>query len=304
MAKSKEIDGLDCNTSLPEGIRLVLTTRMEEMCSYAEIIPSWSDIEDVHDMRVASRRLRSALNDFKPFLSKQIISHFQKQIRLTARSLGMVRDKDVAIQRLEELQPTVPDNLKSGIDIMIEKISREREKARTSLLQVMEDLDLSQLREDFIDALGSEAAYSYPKGIKFHQASRQMIGTRYQQLLDLGASLYHPYKIEKLHRARIAAKRLRYVIELFTSCLPELDYFAKEVAKLQSSLGEVHDYDEWIINLGKELKRGEVKTEEDSSKRQATFYLLERFVKARTGCYRRALKRWQQWETERFNEQL
>jgi CHAD domain-containing protein len=113
-----------------------------------------------------------------------------------------------------------------------------------------------------------------------------LIGTCFQRLQDMSTSFYHLYKIDKLHRTRIEAKRLRYAMELFASCLPELSDLAKEVAKLQSSLGEVHDYDEGIAMLGKRLHK-----EDDLLKRHAAYYLLNRFAKARTGCYRKALKR-------------
>ena len=71
MSKASEIVGLDCEASAAEGIRLLLHTRLEEMCVLRDGALDWSDIEGVHDMRVGSRRLRSALRDFKPFLKRR-----------------------------------------------------------------------------------------------------------------------------------------------------------------------------------------------------------------------------------------
>ncbi|MBA2645618.1 MAG: CHAD domain-containing protein, partial [Pyrinomonadaceae bacterium] len=68
MAKANEIKGLDCGADVLSGVRLVLRTRLAEMCALGNRATDWSNIEGVHDMRVASRRLRSAMKDFELFL--------------------------------------------------------------------------------------------------------------------------------------------------------------------------------------------------------------------------------------------
>ena len=63
-------------------------------------------------------------------------------------------------------------------------------------------------------------------------------------LLNLGESLYHPFQFKELHKMRIATKRLRYAVELFTACWGEsMTPFAEEIAEMQSYLGEAHDCD-------------------------------------------------------------
>ncbi|HEU4595360.1 MAG TPA: CHAD domain-containing protein, partial [Pyrinomonadaceae bacterium] len=71
MAKAKKIEGLDCGADAGSGVRQVLLTRLGEMCEFREAALDWSDPEGVHDMRVASRRLRSALRDFMPHLQRR-----------------------------------------------------------------------------------------------------------------------------------------------------------------------------------------------------------------------------------------
>ena len=108
---------------------------------------------------------------------------------------------------------------------------------------------------------------------------------------------------------RILAKRLRYAVELFASCWgDELKKHADEIARLQTSLGELHDCDVWIANLGSRLKK---KGASDGGtgpnlvrENEAVVWLLQHFVNERTKHYCRTLARWHKWETEGFLQGL
>ncbi|MCA1555604.1 MAG: CHAD domain-containing protein, partial [Acidobacteria bacterium] len=109
MAKAKKIEGLNCETDATQGIALVLRAKLEEMCEGRDAALSWTDIEGVHAMRVSSRRLRSALRDFAPYLPKKISP---KSLRDVARALGAVRDEDVAILMIEKLGAEAGDEVR------------------------------------------------------------------------------------------------------------------------------------------------------------------------------------------------
>ncbi len=104
---------------------------------------------------------------------------------------------------------------------------------------------------------------------------------------------------------RIAAKRLRYAIELFVVCWgARIKPFADEIAEMQSFLGEVHDCDIWIESFGKHLGRGQENVTTNGSDYQTGTWLLSEFVKKRTKEYRSALKLWSEWEANRFTERM
>ena len=104
---------------------------------------------------------------------------------------------------------------------------------------------------------------------------------------------------------RIAAKRLRYAIELFVVCWgARITPFADEIAEMQSFLGEVHDCDIWIESLGKRLQRGQKSVTTNGSDYQTVGWLLSEFVKKRTKEYRSALKLWSEWEANHFAERM
>jgi CHAD domain-containing protein len=103
MAKAKRIKGIKCKSVASAGMKLVLVTRFEELYGFHEAALDWSDPEGVHSMRVASRRLRSALRDFTPYLRKRALSGVLKELKDIADALGEVRDQDVAIMALERI---------------------------------------------------------------------------------------------------------------------------------------------------------------------------------------------------------
>src|ERR1043166_2328616 len=107
MAKAKRIR-IKCKAPATLGIKLVLATRFEELLEWRDSALDWSDPEGVHSMRVASRRLRSALRDFMPYVRKRRLASVLKRLRGLADALGEVRDHDVAILALEEILKQAP----------------------------------------------------------------------------------------------------------------------------------------------------------------------------------------------------
>jgi CHAD domain-containing protein len=327
MAKAKEIVGLDCEASVHEGVALVLRTRMEEMCQLRLAALDWSDVEGVHDMRVASRRLRSALRDFMPYLRRSKLRRSRDYLKRIADALGAVRDEDVAIMALEDLKKEAPEEVVAGIERLTAERAARREEARAALAGAISEGALARVQGKFMFALEHGAKSPRRKknmdedgeplaGASFRQAGKEIITASFAELQNLSASLYRPFKTEPLHRMRIAAKRLRYAVELFASCWGgQLTGFAEGIAEMQSHLGEVHDCDVWIETLGARLlgarsSRAAVAAASESdieSRRElrcAAAWLLSQFVRARTKHYRAALKLWHDWEASDFAANL
>lgn len=126
-----------------------------------------------------------------------------------------------------------------------------------------------------------------------------MISNGLQEFCNLSESLYNPFNQTKLHELRISAKRLRYAIELFTTCWGErIQPFAKEISNMQTYLGELHDSDIWIENLSQRLSK------KPDKKENADFWLLSKFTKKRTQNYRAALRLWSKWQRNNFLKRL
>ena len=314
MAKAKAVAGVQCDTAAAVGVRVVLVSRMQEMCALRDHALNWSDPEGVHDMRVASRRLRSALRDFMPYVRKSCLKPSLREIKDIARALGQVRDQDVAIMALEKLKPKAPDEITASLAQLIATRKSILNKARSELRRTVRKSDLRQLESDFIAAV--EAATSAPDNgtqtpknvpgvinTDYGAIARTIILERLRELEKLSSSLFRPFKVERLHRMRIAAKRLRYALELFEHCWGEsLNRFSVKAAGLQSSLGELHDSDVWIKSFGDQLTGAHKRLSKDQT--EVSVWLLSHFLKVRTRHVRNALARWHDWEATGLSSEL
>ena len=320
MAKAKEIVGIECDGPATEAMPRVLGPRLEEMCLLRKAALDFKDPEGVHDMRVASRRVRSALRDFAPHLRKTKIALSTKDLKEIADKLGVVRDLDVAIIALEKFQKKATPEISSGLQRIIDGQKAKLDPARKDLVQALNYEKISQLKRNFLraveEAIVPQAATKRPTssptaktGPSYKVYARSTLLKLLKELEALSPSLYEPQKVKPLHEMRIAAKRLRYAMELFAACWgDQLEVFARQVAQMQSSLGELHDCDLWIEHFGKRLSRlkkkasSERATSEDE--RDAMIWLLSHFSRLRTKHFRAALARWHEWEEKDFCNRL
>lgn len=302
MAKAKRIKGINCNSEAPAGMKLVLVTRFGELRDFREAALDWTDPEGVHSMRVASRRLRSALRDFMPYLHKRRLGSVLKSLRDIADALGEVRDQDVAILALDKLESHSPDGVASTLKQVVDARKEIRDQARKELETMLEDSQLKQLELSFtsgVDGATLEATghTQSPLPISFRKMSRAIILDRLKELEKLSNGLFRPFEVENLHEMRIAAKRLRYAMELFQQCWGRsIATYAKRTARLQTALGDVHDCDVWIESFGNEINKARKQKQDEHLK--AFVWLLSHFVKLRTKHVRKAFDLWRDWEAE------
>lgn len=284
----------------------VLRLRFDEVISFAEAARVDGNINGVHDMRVALRRLRSAIRDFADLKDEKQIKQISRKLKEIAAALGAVRDHDVAIIALKSLAAqTDDDSIKMGIASLLEGHRLGREHAFARLKGSFSALSLAELRERF---LGSVDGVLHQKGqygpASLKDAASNVIGSRIRDLFDLGHAIYEPLASDKLHGLRIAAKRLRYAIELFGDCFPEeIRKFADELATLQSNLGEVHDCDLRIEDLSSRLTR---KKAGDAVEVEivAAAWIISKCIQKRAKEYRSALELWREWTASGFLNRL
>jgi CHAD domain-containing protein len=313
MVKAKEIGGLDCGAGDARGMRLVLLARLEELCEHrAAALDTQSD-DGVHDMRVASRRLRSVLRDFRPHLhGGKRLEEARTELKRLARALGAVRDEDVAIRALEKLEAEATDVAGEGLKVLVEERRARRRSARASLAPELDTETFDATRRRI--ALAFERATEQPeKSVdgegeqSFSELGRSVIVRSWEELQERGAGIYRPLKSKRLHRIRIAAKRLRYALELFAACFGGAKELARDLAGLQKALGNLHDCDEWIKVCGEYLsERGAVEDTGvgESARREAAHWLLQHFLNKRDAHYIEALAIWRGWEREGFGSRL
>lgn len=314
MAKVKGIQGLDCMAPADEMVPLVLGAQLKSMCALRKKALDWKDPEGVHDMRVLSRRLRSAMSDFKPYLRKATLP--RQKLNTIAKKLGAVRDEDVALVALAELKSQASGLAAEGIEILAEEHRRQRKDARAALKVAIKSSTVSDFRKEFLNRLRDmrvvapgklDAKQADTAGV-FRSVGVAVINERLKEFCDSIGHIFFPFENKELHELRILAKRLRYAIELFAGCWGKgMGNIATEISLLQTSLGELHDCDVWMDSLGIRLKQKarKNKNDQDSTRlREGAGWLLNHFAGERMEHYRDALTRWQQWEAEGLLERL
>ena len=151
MAKALAVKDIAPEKNLEECARRIITTRLHEMMSFREGVIDGTDIEYVHDMRVASRRLRAAMRNFADcFAPKKEFRRHLKQVERITSTLGGVRDLDVLIDRFQKDVLTVPADAQIGVQNLIGHLQTERKAQRTPMFKMFEELDESNFEEKFL----------------------------------------------------------------------------------------------------------------------------------------------------------
>jgi CHAD domain-containing protein len=310
MARIKLVSGLDCSAPAGEMIRLVLHSQLEAMCKLRDKALDSDDREGVHDMRVFSRRLRSAISDLKPFLKRSNLPRLK--LKAIANSLGTVRDEDIALSALEELRVN-DESVARGIELFVQDHALKRAQARIALEKVIARKEVKAFRKDFLTTLSAIAIAHRSNSpgelpMTFSQLGVQVVNSRLKEVRAAGRFIYSPFKLNEIHKLRLLAKRLRYAIEMFSVCWgDEAEEAAKEISLLQDSLGKLHDCDVWIERLGKRLAQGSRDVPCDDNqlrRRESAVWLMTYFSVKRTENFGSALARWHQWEATGFLKRL
>jgi CHAD domain-containing protein len=145
MAKARDIPGLAEASSFGEAARLAVEVRAEEVFEHAEGVLDTSDIERVHAMRVATRRLRAVMEIYAPAFPKKQHRAVLKEVKALADVLGERRDRDVAIDALTTIGTALTADDRRGIDHLVGELRDEQAGANGELataLQVIEESDL------------------------------------------------------------------------------------------------------------------------------------------------------------------
>lgn len=154
MAKADEIPDLRPDIPYGSAAARVVEVRAGALLGHAAGVLDTSDIERVHDMRVATRRLRAALEVFRPCFPKDEFKPVLREVKALADALGERRDRDVTIAALEQFGESLAAPDRPGVASLVEKLEGEQAEANEGLAPFVERARLDALR----DRLGRLAA--------------------------------------------------------------------------------------------------------------------------------------------------
>jgi CHAD domain-containing protein len=145
MAKAREVLGLRCGDPFGTTAAKVVSVRVDELLEQAEGVLDIGDIERVHDMRVASRRLRAAMEVFEPCFPRKRFRAALKEVKAIADALGERRDRDVSISALTKFGEALAAPDRRGAAIMIGRLREEQSLANDRLAPFVDRRRLSDL---------------------------------------------------------------------------------------------------------------------------------------------------------------
>jgi triphosphatase len=208
------------------------------------------DPERLHDMRVASRRLRAALSLFSEVLPPGVVA-LRTELRWIGGFLGAVRDLDVQLQQLDGWRSSLPEADRSALDALDELLEDQRAEARSTML---EELD-SRRYESFVSRFGRAVRARPPRDSALWSSPARdvapaLIEARFRAVRKAADRLGLDAQASDYHRLRIHGKRLRYALEFFADLYPKpTPALSKRLAALQDILGLHQDADVAIARL-------------------------------------------------------
>jgi len=212
------------------------------------------DVEYLHQARVASRRLRAALSTFRDCWPGRTFRKWRKQIRQLTTALGPARDMDVQVQYVERILAELPEDkrpCRAGVARLLLRLRQRREALQPRVVRALDRLEGSGVLKEMRSATdqvltGQEDSPTLAASAFVFEQAREHIVRRLYKLMGYQGSLADPGDQQRHHRMRVAAKRLRYTMELFKPVYQDtVDETIAAVKQMQTLLGAVHDSDIW-----------------------------------------------------------
>lgn len=244
----------------------VLHRQLEAMRLEIPGIRQGTDMECIHRMRVASRRLRTAMDLFGGCLPRRRLLAWQKELRALRQSLGEARDLDVQIEVLEGFDRSLDaPRGRPGVQRLLLRRRQGRAAAQEGVLaaidQLVKDGTLLQMEARLTQHFPLVAE---PLPIPTQQLlghCSQAVIARLSDFLMFEPFVRQPQCVEELHQMRIAAKHLRYTIEAVEPLFGGEARKALTVLRnVQEALGNIHDCDVWVAFLPAFLEKERART--------------------------------------------
>ena len=243
--------GVEPGDPMSEAGRKVLRFHFQRMLHHEPGTRMGEDIEALHDMRVATRRMRAAFQVFGDQYEAKAIAPYRKGLKRTGRALGPVRDLDVFRAKIQTYLHSLPEAQQGSMDGLLLVLEERREVARDRMVAHLDSERYRRLVDEFGTFLETPGMGSLPVGL--HDSRPRPYRVRhvaptsvYQRLADVRA--YDEWvqdadpPLTRLHALRIACKRLRYTLEFFREVLgPKTKSVIRKIVVMQDHLGALQD---------------------------------------------------------------
>jgi triphosphatase len=234
---------IDPSMSLGEVAFAVLRTQFAEMRGHEPGTRLGEDPEELHDMRVPTRRMRAAMKVFEGALPERA-GWLREELRWVAQALGEVRDLDVQIERFQAWKGEADEEVSGFLDRILTITHKRRTEARKNMLETLDSVRYERLLSSFAEMLrlGQAAELELEQangkdytGEAVTAAAPALVSDRYRKWRKAAKRLDESSSPEAFHDVRKKGKRLRYTLEFVA------DVYGKPVQKLVKPLKALQD---------------------------------------------------------------
>ena len=312
------------------GMRRLLLL-LDAFSQETEGVKAQKNSEHIHQMRVASRRLRAALPLCAHCFPEKKYFRWVKEVQAITRALSDARDADVQIEFLKKYQKKAAKSqaqqadihtkikppLTAGIEHLLTIHQKKRATLQKQVLSAVTGLEKRQIVDDIRNAATmyhttARRIRPRPPMYALPSLAADDISKRLTTLLSYEPWIQYPEAVAEHHAMRIAAKKLRYTMEFYA---PIYRYGLRKplsrVKKVQEMLGNLHDCDVWIdtvtLVLLKERARhhslGSTKPWNPQIIADLKYFLFDREMK-RKALFRQLIQYWKMLERSRIWDEL
>jgi CHAD domain-containing protein len=237
--------GVTSDDHVAEAGRKVMRFHLARMLARDAGVRSGHDLEDVHAMRVATRRQRAAWRVFGASFRPGRTKRYRSGLRDVAARLGAVRDLDVLLEAADAYRADMPVAEQRALEPLLSDWRTHRDDARVLLIRELDSDDYRRWLDDYRDFVRTEGAAVLPVGAtqphRIRDTTASRVWTAYEQVRG-----YEPVlrwaDVETLHDLRIAGKWLRYTLEFVREALgDDAAPLIARVTALQDHLGLLND---------------------------------------------------------------
>ena len=254
----------DNAVKLGEWANIAIAKHTRKMLKYEARVIQDKDPEDLHQMRVGMRRLRSAIAGFAIALDLPKTVN-EKNIAKIGRSLGKLRDLDVLLATLaNDYRSLLPKGEQKSLDQVIKSLKKQRKKALKQVRETLNSklyLNLQQGLQDWLEQpkcqpIGDCSIYPVLPDLLLPQISQLLLHPGWLVGVELKeGKIQIPEMLEEeeieqlleqkeslLHDLRKQAKKTRYNLELFSRFYDDTyHYYVKQIEQIQEVLGQIQD---------------------------------------------------------------
>lgn len=242
----------------PRAARLVALALLDELAQQRERLQAARkgdpphDSEALHDFRVALRRVRSWLRALGPALEGSLPPGAVRRLRRMARESNVGRDAEVFRNWLAAAERQIPRRERAAVTWLAERFDRQQREADAGLEHRLER-DFERVRNRLVARLATYRVVAHVHaGLREPVLASTMAALVKAQAEELRRRLRRVHSVDdtvQAHQARIAGKRLRYILEPIAPHIPGGPEVLEQLKSLQDVLGDLHDAHIWLMVL-------------------------------------------------------